>query len=362
MASKLGFGAQAPGGWDKLGLISAAIADAGSALGGGQGGATQRFSQGLIGRQQQAQRQQAYQALAGQITDPTQLAAFQLDPDGYLKNYYATQAEAAKPITLGEGQGAYDSKGNLIAGRGKTGISDGFAWSSDGKTGQLSFGAQRPMTYGETETGRHNVATEDLTAGAQAETGRHNLQTERLGMGQLGVAQGQLGVARGQLGLGQQKFAWEQGGGAAKNTQTAQAAFNLPTVIDNATQALKDIDTVKNSPQLGWRTGMSGRIPAIPGSPGAGFDARVAQLQGRSFMQAYDGLRGTGQISEIEGKKATDAIARLDRAQSADDFKTALDDLAAVVRTGMARAQRQAGKAGATSAAAPSSGGWSIVR
>lgn len=60
---------------------------------------------------------------------------------------------------------------------------------------------------------------------------------------------------------------------------------------------------------------------------------KINQLLGKSFLTAYETLKGGGQITEIEGKKATDAIARLDQSQSVEDFKQALKDLKQVVQT-----------------------------
>ena len=42
----------------------------------------------------------------------------------------------------------------------------------------------------------------------------------------------------------------------------------------------------------------------IPGSDHTRFGARVAQLEGQAFLQAFESLKGAGQISEIEGEKA----------------------------------------------------------
>lgn len=49
----------------------------------------------------------------------------------------------------------------------------------------------------------------------------------------------------------------------------------------------------------------------IPNTPEYDFMALLAQLDGTLFMQAYAGLKGGGQITEIEGEKATQQIANL---------------------------------------------------
>jgi hypothetical protein len=55
-------------------------------------------------------------------------------------------------------------------------------------------------------------------------------------------------------------------------------------------------------------------------------------------------LKGGGHITEIEGQKATQAIARLRTAQSEEGFMKALDDLEAVVQRGLQNAYAKAGQ------------------
>ena len=62
------------------------------------------------------------------------------------------------------------------------------------------------------------------------------------------------------------------------------------------------------------------------------------QLGGKAFLQAFESLKGGGQITEVEGKKATDAIARLNRAQSDSEYEVALNDLRGVVGSAYKRA------------------------
>jgi len=144
---------------------------------------------------------------------------------------------------------------------------------------------------------------------------------------------------------------------AARATATTQAAIGLPAVIDQAKSTLDLIGKVKNDPALAMRTGAFSVLPAIPGTAGVDFESRVSQLKGKAFLDAYNALKGAGQISEIEGAKATDAQARLSTAQTPKAFKEALDDMEGVIRTSIARAQKQAGQGApsATSGAPPRS-------
>ena len=71
--------------------------------------------------------------------------------------------------------------------------------------------------------------------------------------------------------------------------------------------------------------------------------ARFDQLKGRAFLQAYTTLRGGGQITEVEGKKAEDALARLNRSLSETEAKQALADFRDAVTVGMQKLREKAG-------------------
>lgn len=112
---------------------------------------------------------------------------------------------------------------------------------------------------------------------------------------------------------------------------------NAPQSVAKADNMLKVIDSVLNDPVLPNATGVYSKLQAVPGIPQYGFGQKVAQLQGQAFLQAFESLKGGGQITEVEGKKATDAIGRLNSAQSANDFKAALNDLKEIVNTARTR-------------------------
>ena len=65
------------------------------------------------------------------------------------------------------------------------------------------------------------------------------------------------------------------------------------------------------------------------------------QVTGRAFLEAFDTLKGGGQITETEGVKATQALARLQRTQDPEAFKESLYEFADVVRQGLIRAQNE---------------------
>lgn len=118
------------------------------------------------------------------------------------------------------------------------------------------------------------------------------------------------------------------------------------------------IDKALAHPGRETSTGLSGTLDPrnyVPGTDATDFRAVLDQIGGTAFLQAFESLKGGGAITEMEGKKATDAIARLNRAQSDGEFEVALNDLRQVMTDGY---KRMSGKAyegrGAPKAKAPS--------
>ena len=103
-------------------------------------------------------------------------------------------------------------------------------------------------------------------------------------------------------------------------------------------QAMVDsIDGILNDPALDRSTGLFSAMQNIPGTDQYRFGTRARQLEGQAFLQAFESLKGAGQITEVEGLKATQAIGRLDTAQQADDYREALNDLRSILTTAQAR-------------------------
>lgn len=144
--------------------------------------------------------------------------------------------------------------------------------------------------------------------------------------------------------------------GAAGEKVRGEAAATLdaeaPKAMVTADQILTTIDGVLKHPGLRMGTGATGTVLSkVPGTDAYDFAQRAAQLQGQAFLQAFNTLKGGGQITEVEGKKATDAIARLNTAQSEEAFREALNDFRTIVSDAKARAAKR------ISPAAP---GWKI--
>ena len=136
--------------------------------------------------------------------------------------------------------------------------------------------------------------------------------------------------------------------GAAGKAQ-GKAEAQLPTAVSNADNMLDVLDQLDNANGLRHITGMFSVAPVVPGTDQADAYALWEQVQGKAFLQAFDTLKGGGQITEVEGKKATAAITRIaNRGQSLGAFKNAIKELKGIVENAKKRAAEKAGQSGQT--------------
>lgn len=151
-----------------------------------------------------------------------------------------------------------------------------------------------------------------------------------------------------------------------------QAQFDLPRVVQNAERSINLLERMKSHPGRESSTGFwEGMLPARNQNQ-VDFQSLVDQTKGQAFLEAYNTLRGAGQITEVEGVKAENAISRLGNYRLGDDeYLRAIQDLEEVIRSGVDRARQQAGSGtmpAAPAPAAPQGGGrkttgglnWSI--
>lgn len=138
------------------------------------------------------------------------------------------------------------------------------------------------------------------------------------------------------------------------------SAMNTLSVIDQMIGDLnvKDGKIVrgKRAPHPGFESVIGAGIPGlrfIPGTQSADFDALVDQIEGGAFLKAYESLRGTGQITEIEGQKATQALTRMRRSSSEVGFIKAAREFEGIIRRGMERAEQRKARLEGGSASRP---------
>lgn len=120
---------------------------------------------------------------------------------------------------------------------------------------------------------------------------------------------------------------------AKKIATDEKARMGAQKATDFAEQGIGLIDNLLADPGLKYITGFASKAPIIPGTSQARADAMAQQIEGQTFLQAFQSLKGAGAITETEGKKATAAIARLNRNQSKGDYSAALKDLKSILET-----------------------------
>jgi hypothetical protein len=128
-----------------------------------------------------------------------------------------------------------------------------------------------------------------------------------------------------------------------------QAKLDLPKIKSQGERTIALIDSILSGSFQNILGSVQGRVqPSTPGAEaivgrdGVGMIVKLGQLQGTVFLQAFESLKGGGQITELEGAKAEAAAARLNRFQSPQDFAQALNELRDVIAEGMRSAERNA--------------------
>jgi hypothetical protein len=118
--------------------------------------------------------------------------------------------------------------------------------------------------------------------------------------------------------------------GAQTGKSDAIALEKLPSAISTGTELIRKLDALLGdaavvdgkvlvpakgiAPANGFEnafglTGMAAR--AYPGSAAADFQAKVKEILGGAFLEAYETLRGAQGITDVEGKKATESRTRM---------------------------------------------------
>lgn len=135
--------------------------------------------------------------------------------------------------------------------------------------------------------------------------------------------------------------------GKARGKAQGEAEVELATTLQKADQAIALIDQILTHPGRATGTGLSATLDPrnyVAGTDATDFNVMRKQLEGKAFLEAFESLKGGGQITEVEGQKATEAIARLSTAQSDEAFVQALNELKGIIASGKDRARAKAGR------------------
>jgi hypothetical protein len=156
-------------------------------------------------------------------------------------------------------------------------------------------------------------------------------------------------------------------GGTETGKSAAKAAADLPNAIESAERGIALIDEMVGkapvrdasgkviekgtAPHPGFSSYVGATLTPgarfLEGSDTASFELRQKQIEGQAFLDAFQTLKGGGQITEKEGEKATAAISRMNKAASEVEYVKAARELQEVLREGVKRAKAKAARGGA---------------
>jgi hypothetical protein len=134
---------------------------------------------------------------------------------------------------------------------------------------------------------------------------------------------------------------------AAQTTAVAQAKSQeearqqLPGARMDLARIEKGIDEILSHP--GMTTGWEAKLPVFPGSDRAGFESRREQLSGGAFLQGVQMLKGSGQVTEVEGLKAEASLLRASTAPTEKEYRAAMEDYRSAMRDGLKKIEIKAG-------------------
>jgi len=119
----------------------------------------------------------------------------------------------------------------------------------------------------------------------------------------------------------------------------------LPQTTAGFKDSMKLFDAIKAIPDNEMKRAIGpfdSRFPDI-GGLNTNIRARLEQLKGKAFLNAFSSLRGGGTISNVEGDKATAAQLRIKQAGTVPEFRAAMADAEALMQSIYNATLQQAG-------------------
>lgn len=123
----------------------------------------------------------------------------------------------------------------------------------------------------------------------------------------------------------------------AEGKNLAEARAGLSSARASAAKVKKLVEDLRDDTYLYGMVGPIDSWKPNVSAASARVQSKMDQVQGTAFMEARQMLKGGGQITDFEGRKAEQAMIRMNTAQSLDDYKKALDDFNDAVQEGLQR-------------------------
>ena len=141
------------------------------------------------------------------------------------------------------------------------------------------------------------------------------------------------------------EMAGDMNAGRAEGKSRGAIAAALPQTTAGFNDTMKLFTALKNIPdnEMARAFGpIDKRLPDI-GGLNTNIRARIGQLKGKAFLNAFSSLRGGGTISNVEGDKATAAQFRINEAGTVPEMRAAMADAEALMRATYNATLQQAG-------------------
>ena len=100
---------------------------------------------------------------------------------------------------------------------------------------------------------------------------------------------------------------------------------------------LDSLDRLNQSPGLSRSVGLYSKIPTIPGSDSANFQAELETFKSQAFLPQVAQLKGMGALSDAEGKKLSAAVGALDPSMSEKAFRESINRIKSTMDTARER-------------------------
>lgn len=201
------------------------------------------------------------------------------------------------------------------------------AQASKGTTEAGIAAATAPESIAKAGLENVNLAQDAESKAAQRNIAALNVQ----------IAQANSETERGRLTLERDKLTNEL---ALKTRERATDAQNH---LDEINRSLGTVDRLMKHPGLtggvlGGTGTMSGNLLAhIPGSEDADFRLQLETLKSQEFMNGIAHMKGTGALSNEEGRRVEQLVASLDPNQSVKQFKEQLGIIQTTLKRGQAK-------------------------
>lgn len=255
----------------------------------------------------QAQQQKAELEAMIRALPPEQQMLWRTNPEEMSKQLASNYAAA----NVGAGETRY------LGGKGETFTAPKFGFEGATPYAQTFGDGRLTTTYGDNRPKSYAEATDEATL---AETGRSNRADEALGRDRLGLDRSKFqferdnpGAANGGLTPYQQIQVDRQLAGDKAKTDAATATAR--TSITNIQEGQTRVQALLDHPGF---EGIYGNVGLGNAKPTFAMDqdelnavALLDQIGGEAFLAGVEKMRGTGPLSDNEGKRVMQAVTRL---------------------------------------------------